>query len=464
MTKFIQKHQAILKSHAQRTWFYRNSVQSVVKVTKILLIALILFRDNGVVQGQPSSSLSNSTASHQNADLLIAQSVSPAQDGVGTVVNRDGDRYTITGGRLSRDQINLFHSFEQFGLDAGEIANFVSNPQIQNILGRVTGGDASNINGLIQLSGGNSNLYLVNPAGIIFGPNARLNLPASFFATTANGIGFDDRWFSAVGDNDYSSLVGEPNSFAFTMIQPGVIVNAGELSVNPGQHLTLLGGTVINTGTLSAPSGRITISAVPGENRVRISQEGSLLSLEFETIDTSGSEASTSSPSSIPYTPLSLPELLTGSGLENATGITVHPDGTVQLTGSDTVIPTNSGTAIVSGTLDASTAQALQAIPEINLLGDRVGLIGATVNASGINGGGTVRIGGDYQGQGTIPSALHTFVSEDSVINADALTSGEGGRVIVWADRTARFYGTITARGGRNSGNGGFVEVSGYEF
>jgi hypothetical protein len=75
-----------------------------------------------------------------------------------------------------------------------------------------------------------------------------------------------------------------------------------------------------------------------------------------------------------------------------------------------------------------------------------------------------VRIGGDYQGKGTIPNALRTFVSSDSLINADALTNGNGGRVIVWADEATRFYGTVTARGGSESGNGGFAEVSGKGF
>jgi hypothetical protein len=83
----------------------------------------------------------------------------------------------------------------------------------------------------------------------------------------------------------------------------------------------------------------------------------------------------------------------------------------------------------------------------VNVLGDRVGLFGTNINASGTNGGGTVRIGGDYQGNGTIPNALRTFVSSDSVINADALNNGNGGRVIVWADEATRFYGTVTAQG-----------------
>ncbi|HEY9297243.1 MAG TPA: filamentous hemagglutinin N-terminal domain-containing protein, partial [Phormidium sp.] len=113
-----------------------------------------------------------------------SQSIQPASDGIGTVVTPNGNRIEINGGQRSGDGANLFHSFEKFGLDAGQIANFNSNPQILNILGRVVGGDASLINGLIQVTGGNSNLFLMNPAGIIFGPNASLNVPASFSATT----------------------------------------------------------------------------------------------------------------------------------------------------------------------------------------------------------------------------------------------------------------------------------------
>jgi filamentous hemagglutinin family protein len=118
-----------------------------------------------------------------------AQSITPAQDGTGTITTPNGNQIDITGGTLSGDNSNLFHSFSQFGLSAEQTANFVSNPNINNILGRVTGGNASVINGLIQVTGGNSNLYLVNPAGIIFGGNAQLNVPASFTATTATGVG-----------------------------------------------------------------------------------------------------------------------------------------------------------------------------------------------------------------------------------------------------------------------------------
>ncbi|HAA31397.1 MAG TPA: hypothetical protein DCE56_31405, partial [Cyanobacteria bacterium UBA8553] len=83
----------------------------------------------------------------------------------------NSNQFDITGG--TQAGANLFHSFEQFGLDAGQIANFLANPNIQNILGRVVSGNPSVINGLIQVtSAGNPNLFLMNPAGIVFGSNA----------------------------------------------------------------------------------------------------------------------------------------------------------------------------------------------------------------------------------------------------------------------------------------------------
>jgi filamentous hemagglutinin family protein len=301
-------------------------------------------------------------------------------------------------------EANLFHSFTRFGLDSNQIANFLSKPQIQNILGRVTGGDASIINGLIQVTGGNSNLYLMNPAGIIFGSNASLNVPASFTATTATGIGFGgNHWFNAIANNDYQNLSGTPSQFAFDNSQPGSIINAGNLAVTEGKSLTLLGGSVINTGQLTAPSGTITIAAVPGENLVRISQPGHLLSLEIEPPRSATGQM-------LPMTPLDLPTLLTVGAGSLETGLSVSSSGTVQLTGSGIAVPTGAGTTIVSGSLDASNTAVGLPGGNVNVVGDKVGLIGANINASGTNSGGTVLIGGDYQGKGTVPNASSTLL------------------------------------------------------
>lgn len=261
----------------------------------------------------------------------LGQSITPATDGTGTIVNPHGNRIDISGGKLSGDGANLFHSFQQFGLSENQTANFLSNPAIQNILGRTVGGDASVINGLIQVTGGNSNLFLINPAGIVFGANAQLNVPASFTATTANSIGFGSNSFNAIGFNNYPALTGNPSSFAFSAITPASIVNSGNLAVKQGQNLTLVGGTVINTGQLSAPGGQINIIPVPGESVVRISQPGYLLSVEVssEALNSQTQVENAMNGKSA----ATLPELLAGKGdTVNATGVAVNSDGTVQLT------------------------------------------------------------------------------------------------------------------------------------
>jgi filamentous hemagglutinin family protein len=141
----------------------------------------------------------------------LAQNITAAGDGTGTTVdyNAATQTYTINGG--TQIDANLFHSFRQFGLSAGEIANFLANPDVANILARVTGGNASVIDGLLQVSGGsNANLFILNPAGVLLGRNANLNLAGSFSVTTASGLTFGDEVFNATGSNDYAALDRQP--------------------------------------------------------------------------------------------------------------------------------------------------------------------------------------------------------------------------------------------------------------
>jgi filamentous hemagglutinin family protein len=391
-----------------------------------------------------------------------AQAQISEQAGSMTTVTPNGNTFDITGGETSGSGTNqnLFHSFQEFGLNQNQIANFLANPNIRNILGRVVGGNPSVIDGLIKVTvqggSGNPNLFLMNPAGIIFGANASLNVPASFTATTATGIGFGNNWFNATGGNDYQLLVGNPTAFAFSATQPGSIINAGNLTVNSGQ-LTLLGGTVVSTGKLSAPGDLITVAAVPGEHLVRLSSPGSLLSLEVKPLATADTQ-----PGNWSLPTKSIPELLTGGSVGSATGLTVNGNGQVVLTGSNTQVDTNTGSITVSGSLDASNSASGQSGGTAQVLGNNVALVdGAQVNVSGDAGGGTALIGGDYQGKGQVPNATQTFVDENVSINADAVHSGNGGKVILWADEATRFLGNISARGGDVAGDGGFVEVSG---
>ena len=370
-----------------------------------------------------------------------SQPIKPAADGTGTVVTPNGNEFNIDGGTLSGNEQNLFHSFQEFGLSEGQIANFISNPEIRNILGRVVGGNASYINGLIQVTGGQSNLFLINPSGILFGPSATLNVTADFTATTATGIGFDNNWFQTIGNNDYAALVGTPSAFAWSVPQGGAIVNEGNLTGAAGQNLTLLGGTIINTGVLSAPGGNITIAAVPGENLVRISQQGHLLSLEIETLTNENNPSlASASQFSIP----SLPNLLAGGQyLEHASQVEVGENGEVFLVGSALVpavegsiatigeITTNpdsgdAGHILLSsgGGIEAGSA-SIGATAETGNSGNisidaREDIQLGSISSTGHSGGGTIRVGSS---QGAIAAGFLESSSSEGAAGNIALNA-----------------------------------------
>ncbi|MGB3494139.1 MAG: CHAT domain-containing protein [Elainellaceae cyanobacterium] len=329
-----------------------------------------------------------------------------------TDIIREGDRYIIRGRTLSNDEINLFHDLERFGLSAGEIAEFFAQPGVENILTRVSGGEVSLINGLIEVSGSDANLFLMNPAGIIFGTEAVVNAPADFTATTATGIGFESGWFSAIGDNDYASLVGTPNRFAFGVTNPGIIINAGELV--SGNDLALLGGTVIHTGTITAPSD-IVIAAVPGENLVRISQPGNLLSLEIEPF----SDTSLPNEWSLPIAVL--PQLLTGGEIGNATELTLNEQGELVLNGSGVAVEVEDGSTIISNSVRAANLEVGESGGTVQILGTYISLIDAEIDVSGSANGGTALIGGDVQQPTRVPYANTIWFDEVFIINGNSI-------------------------------------------
>jgi filamentous hemagglutinin family protein len=425
--KFFTKTNSIRV--AQRTC--RTFAGSLLGITSLLVISSIF------VDGMQISAKAQVTATPNDA---------------GTVVNQDGNTFNIEGGTQAGS--NLFHSLEKFGLNKDQIANFLSKPEIQNILGWITGGEASVINGLIKVTGGNSNLFLINPAGIIFGPNASLNVPAAFTATTANGIGFGDKWFNAVGTNDYTSLLGNPDAFAFTQPEAGAIINAGNLAVESGQNLTLLGGTVISTGTVSAPGGKVTIAAVPGEKLVRISQEGSVLSLDLP-VET---KAAINPPD---FTPKSLPDLLTGGNLDGATGVSVE-NGVVKLTNSGVTIPNTPGTVVISSPIETQGGS-------VNILASNITVGDITTKQPEGNGGGSIILNakeGDIKAGRltTGGNSSSETISENSCVTQalrgcvdlratgnievswiDTSSSDKGGNIFIDAGRLFRATGSFSS-------------------
>lgn len=187
-----------------------------------------------------------------------------------STVTSGGNTLTINGGTAAGG--NLFHSFREFSVPAGNEAFFNNGAAIQNIFTRVTGKTRSNIDGTLRANG-TANLFLLNPNGIIFGPSSRLNIGGSFIGTTAEKINFaDGSSFSATETNATPLLtVSVPvglqwGAQAERIVNQSVAVDASGktvgLSVQPGKTLGLLGGDVTVRGYIAVPAGQISLGAV----------------------------------------------------------------------------------------------------------------------------------------------------------------------------------------------------------
>lgn len=170
-----------------------------------------------------------------------------------TTVTSNGNNFTIEQG--DRDGSNLFHSFQDFSVPNGGEAFFNNAVEVNNIFSRVTGGNISDINGLIRANG-SANLFLINPAGILLGEGARLNIGGSFYGSTADSILFEDGEFSATNLNNTPLLtINAPIGLNFRDNSAAIEVRGADLRVNPGQTLALLGGNVSFDNTQTFPIG-----------------------------------------------------------------------------------------------------------------------------------------------------------------------------------------------------------------
>ena len=211
-----------------------------------------------------------------------------------TINNLPSDR--IEGGATRG--VNLFHSLREFNIREGRGAYFANPSGIANIFNRVTGGNPSNILGTLGVLG-NGNLFLINPKGIVFGPNARLDLRGSFIGSTGSGVLFDNGFeFSAANSNAVPLLaINIPVGLSFRE-NPGTIVNSSSvtqviegttipvgLAVPPGQTLAMVGGDLIfNNGFASAFSGNIQLGSVASPGVVSFSITPIGLGLDYTNV------------------------------------------------------------------------------------------------------------------------------------------------------------------------------------
>jgi filamentous hemagglutinin family protein len=216
---------------------------------------------------------------------------------------------TVTSISSTVDQINggatrganLFHSLLEFNVGEGRTVRFTNPAGIENILTRVTGTNPSSILGTLSVSGGNANLFLINPNGIIFGSNARLNLGGSFVASTANSVVFaDGTVFSAKALKTTPLLtVTVPIGLQFGKT-PGDIRVQGVgnqaprstplgLQTQPGNTLALVGGNVfLEGGLMTVPEGRIELGSIASEGLVSLTPASNGWKLGYEGVSTFG--------------------------------------------------------------------------------------------------------------------------------------------------------------------------------
>ena len=411
------------------------------------------------------------------AQPTLAQEIIPAENDTNTTVTQDNNNYIIEGGTTSDNGENLFHSFTEFNLNAEQIATFQSNPEIVNIFSRVTGGNSSSINGSIEVSNGSSNLFLMNPAGIVFGNNASLNVGGDFTATTATGIDFDNGRFNASGENNYTDLGGAPTAFVFENANPGAIVNAADLTTQG--NIVLVGGNVLNTGNINTSGNQVIIQSVPGENLVRISSEGSLLSLEIDA-----NQIPENSQGEVVITPESLPELLTGR--EEETGLRITETEQIEVIEKNVTVSQEPDSVLIAGNIDTSDSTA----GNIDIQSNDLNLVDSQFNAGGnINFTTQGNIFGDLSLTGeeintsdlvanpenisnislqaekdvntgnitTLGGSVEIISNDGSIFTGDLNTSGDTGGDITFRANNIISTGAIDSTG--SQGDGGDVSL-----
>ena len=371
----------------------------------------------------------------------------------GVVVEGQGTISTPAAGQTRIDQASshLHLNWNTFDVAAGESVQFVQPSSSAVAFNRILDQNPSQIFGRLEANG---QVVLVNPNGLLIGRSAQLNV-GSLVASSLDAIDFD----ASTGRYRFSSTRGTP----------GAVVNEGSITAGPGGSVTLLGGRVTNTGDIVADFGTVNLAAGRAAT-LDLAGDGLLrLEVSADLLEGSGGSADAvhnggviqANGGQVLLTAAAMQDVFTN--LVNNTGVVranriENTGGVIHLVGPE-------GTVRSSGTLDASAGDAVSTGGSVRMLGDHVGLFGnATVDVSGATGGGEALIGGDYQGKNPdVLNASRTYVGDDSVIRADAGATGDGGRVIVWADEITRFHGTLVARGGAEGGDGGFAEVSGKE-
>mgnify|MGYP000232590116 CR=1 FL=1 len=325
---------------------------------------------------------------------------------------------------------NAVIHYQSFNIAPHQTVRFIQPDSSARVLNRITGPDPSRIDGTLIANG---RVYIVNPAGVYFGNGATVNVGAIYAAA------------GTMTDADFLAGVDR-----FTALS-GRVSNLGTIRA---REVHFVGRTVENFGTLVTPEGLVTMSA--GDDVLIGRLEGGVFARIESREGSAGGELRQNG-----RIEADDGRVLMGTGDEFA--LAIGADAFVRAAQVRVEGGGANHAVIVEGAIDVRDQGPGRTGGEVEILGDRIALIGAEIDASGMGGGGRVRVGGGYQGGEGLRAAERVYVDRDSVIRADATMSGRGGDVVVWSDGLTSYHGRITARGGAMGGDGGFVEVSGKE-
>ena len=394
----------------KRKW-QRNWKQKLVKkLATPVLAGMMLFSSYNTALANPSGG------------VVTAGAAAISTNGSTMTVNQTTNKAAI--------------NWQSFGIGSGETVRFIQPSASSVVLNRVVGGNASAIFGTLSANG---KVFLVNPSGILFAPGSQVNV-GGLVASTLN-----------LSDSDF--LKGN-----YTFAKNGAagsLVNQGTIRTADGGYVAFLGPQVRNEGLVAAQA----VGLAAGD-KVSLDFDGDKL-LSFR-VDTQAAGAAATNSGSL---------LADGGTVVMSTGTkdallntVVNNTGLIQARTVNSMngkIILEGGAVNVGGTLDASALSGGNG-GVVKVLGDNVTLAsGSLLNASGDAGGGTILVGGAYQGGAGEYAATRTTVAAGATLSADAATTGNGGQVVVWSQDTTDFGGTITARGGSIAGDGGSVETSG---
>ena len=367
--------------------------------------------------------------------LLIGIVVPPVYAGPQGANVQHGDvnveRPDDTTTRVNQDSQDAIINWERFDVGVNESVEFDQPGASARALNRVVQHNPSEIRGSLTADG---QIYLVNPAGILFGPSSTVNAAKLYAA--AGGMSNED--FLA-GKDLFADL-------------EGTVENFGDLN---GTGVHLFGQQVANFGTIDVADGVITMSS--GEDVLLGTRDGHVFAKVTDAEQPTGDDgAAVKNEGTVDAGDGSV---RMSAGDMFATSI-FNDGGTVKA--DDIELDGGNGKTLASGTIDASTDEPGGQGGSIKILGENVGLFdGAEIMADGPAGGGRINVGGSKKGGGPLPNAENTFVGSNVTISADATVNGDGGQIIVWSDGTTRSSGRMTSTGGPEGGDGGFVEVSG---